>query len=165
MSCTSSRILPTGTLGCTVTTLSISATSMMGAKSLEGLNGKLANNMGLVAKVIPLINKVCPSGADLATKSVPMLVAAPGLYSTTTGLPKLSCNLFAMARAKMSEVPPGVAGTMILIGLLGKGACAQASELCRLASKPITLKTPHKSPRIDFPVESIKKALVCTRAP
>ena len=24
-----------------------------------------------------------------------MLVAAPGLYSTTTGLPKLSCNLFA----------------------------------------------------------------------
>jgi hypothetical protein len=65
----------------------------------------------------------------------------------------------------MSEVPPGVAGTMILIGLLGKGACAHASELCRLASKPITLKNPHKSSRIDFPIESIKKALVCTRAP
>ena len=125
----------------------------MGAKSLVGLKGKLANNKGLVARVIPLINKVWPSGADLATKSVPILVAAPGLYSTTTGLPKLSCNLLAMARAKISEVPPGVAGTMILMGLLGKPDCDQAVTLCRPANKPITYKAPHKRARIGFPVE------------
>ncbi len=50
---------------------------------------------------------VWPSGADLATRSAPMLPLAPARFSTTTGWPRLSESSWLMARAMMSDEPPG----------------------------------------------------------
>jgi hypothetical protein len=42
------------------------------------------------------------------------LVAAPAMFSTTTGLPHLSCSWLATSRARMSVVEPGSDGTTTL---------------------------------------------------
>src|SRR5258708_1653982 len=49
--------------------------------------------------------RVWPSGADLATYSVPTTVPAPGLFSTPTGWPHTSC-IFADTRRPMMSVAP-----------------------------------------------------------
>src|SRR5690349_7235981 len=71
-------------------------------------------------------SSVYPSGGDLATKSAPTFPVAPGLFSTITGWPSADCSPGESARARMSEVPPGGYGTMILIVLVGQ-ACANAA--------------------------------------
>src|SRR3546814_15772748 len=54
---------------------------------------------------------------------------APGLFSTTTDCPQVSDNFLASKRASRSAVPPGVAGTTMLTGLVGKGSvCAPAGS-------------------------------------
>src|SRR5687767_4145487 len=68
--------------------------------------------------MLPITN-VYPSGGDLATRSAPMLPPAPPLFSTTTGCPHASVSLAAMARPKVSAIPPTANGTTILIGLVG----------------------------------------------
>src|SRR5258705_653201 len=60
-----------------------------------------------------------------ATSSTPMWPPPPGLFSTTTGCPHASCSFGAMMRARMSDAPPGVNGTMIREGGLA-GDCAWA---------------------------------------
>ena len=52
-------------------------------------------------------NKVWPSGVDLATKELPMVPLAPGLFSTTTACPKRGANFSAKRRANASVSPPG----------------------------------------------------------
>jgi len=56
----------------------------------------------------------------LATASVPLMLEAPGRFSTVTGWPSASCTLRAVSRAVMSMAPPGGAGTMMRMGLAGK---------------------------------------------
>ena len=51
-------------------------------------------------------SKVWPS-VDLATKSVPVLPLAPGLFSTITVCFNASDSGLLMARAMMSDEPPG----------------------------------------------------------
>ena len=48
-----------------------------------------------------------------------MCGAPPGLFSTMTGWPQLSVSFSPTMRGKISAVPPGASGTMILIGRLG----------------------------------------------
>src|SRR5687767_13565889 len=55
-----------------------------------------------------------------------MLPVAPGLFSTTTGCLYSSESFWPTARARMSEVPPGGYGTMILRGFEGQ-ACPKAA--------------------------------------
>src|SRR5688572_13600637 len=55
-----------------------------------------------------------------------MVPAAPGLFSTTTGCPRISWSAGAMMRAVTSTFPPAENGTMMRIGLDGK-VCAAAA--------------------------------------
>ncbi len=60
-----------------------------------------------------------PSGVDFATKSVPMVVPAPGLLSIITGWPSALDRCGAMIRAVTSFTPPGGKFTTILTGRFG----------------------------------------------
>ena len=51
--------------------------------------------------------------------SLPMIPPAPGLFSTTTGLPSFFCIASARMRAMMSEPPPAPNATIIWIGCFG----------------------------------------------
>src|SRR5688572_2828708 len=48
-----------------------------------------------------------------------MMLAAPGLFSITTDLPRRSCSFCATMRDTMSVVPPGAIGSTNRIGLSG----------------------------------------------
>ncbi len=72
-------------------------------------------------------SRVRPSAGDLATESVPVLPFAPGRFSTITVWPSAFDSGSLIARAMMSDEPPGVYGTMIWIGFDGQaGVCAKA---------------------------------------
>ena len=60
-----------------------------------------------------------PSGAALATASVPITPPAPARFSTTTVWPSAGCSFSAITRAMMSVVPPGGNGTTIRTGRFG----------------------------------------------
>jgi len=62
---------------------------------------------------------VYPSGGAFATNSDPIAWDAPGLFSTTTGLPKRSLSLAPTILAATSVTPPGASGTMMRMGLFG----------------------------------------------
>src|SRR5882762_2932475 len=77
---------------------------------------------------------VWPSGALLATCSVPMLPEAPGRFSTTTGWPRRAPSRSVTARALVSVTPPAAKGTTNRTGRDGKacpepveGSCAKAA--------------------------------------
>ena len=75
---------------------------------------------------------VWPSLA-LATKSLPVLPLAPGLFSTTTVCFSASASGWLMARAMMSDEPPGGYGTMMRTVLLGH-ACACTAQAANKVS-------------------------------
>ena len=64
-----------------------------------------------------------------------MVPPAPALFSTTTGWPSASASPVATSRAVMSTFPPGAKGTMILTGLLGYWANADAARLRASAAR------------------------------
>src|SRR6185436_9383813 len=82
---------------------------------------------------------VWPSGADLATVSVPMLVPAPGLFSTITLEFQSSPSFCAITRPTMSVGPPGGNGTISLTTPLGN-SCACADPAARQNSRTIRSK-------------------------
>ena len=87
---------------------------------LSGSNGSFLKRLGFTVNVVPsTIPSVYPSGAALATTSVPMLPPAPGRFSITNGCLRLSDSLSAMTRATMSDGEPAVDGTTSLIGRFG----------------------------------------------
>jgi hypothetical protein len=53
------------------------------------------------------------------TASMPMVLLAPGRFSTTTGCPHFCRSFSAVMRAMVSTLPPGGTGRMNLIGLDG----------------------------------------------
>jgi hypothetical protein len=65
------------------------------------------------------IRSVCPSGALLATNSVPMLPLAPLRLSTTKGWPRVRAKSCATRRATMSTLPPAGKGTTTRTGRSG----------------------------------------------
>ncbi len=62
-----------------------------------------------------------------------MLPLAPGLLSTITGWPRSSESLAPTVRAVMSEEPPAVNGTMMVIGRLGYDWAKEAVQKARAA--------------------------------
>src|SRR5229473_2063910 len=84
----------------------------------------LRRRLGLMAWALMTQPKVYPSGAALATASVPIIVPAPGLFSTMTGCFHLSESACAITRAATSFEAPAVAGTMKWTGLLGHSAAS-----------------------------------------
>jgi hypothetical protein len=66
------------------------------------------------------ISSVCPSGADFATSTTPILPFAPGRFSTTTGWPSVSWSFAPSARPIWSAAPPGGKFTTMRSDLAGK---------------------------------------------
>ena len=62
---------------------------------------------------------VWPSGGACAVDSVPVMVPAPGWYSTTTGCFNASCSRVPTMCTTMSVPPPGTKGTLTRTGRLG----------------------------------------------
>src|SRR6266850_312483 len=116
----SSFTLATGTDGCTASTCGEYDTITIGEKSFAGSKGMSVYTLGLIDSApTSESSRVVPSGADLATKSAPTLPLAPVRFSTMTGWPQAVVICGPIARARMSEVPPGAKGTTMRIGLLG----------------------------------------------
>src|ERR1700675_1911207 len=71
--------------------------------------------------------RIYPSGAALATRSVPIRPAAPGWFSTTIAWPMFSDMRWARIRAALSTALAAASGTIIWIARLGYD-CAVAAE-------------------------------------
>src|SRR5919108_3469292 len=71
---------------------------------------------------------VWPSGAARATSAAPTLPAAPGLFSTSTGLPSETVSFSERMRPMRSSGPPAVNGLTSLTGFDGKACAAACSE-------------------------------------
>jgi hypothetical protein len=65
------------------------------------------------------ISSTYPSGAALATALAPMMVPAPGRFSTTKLLPSRCSSFCPSRRASMSVLPAGVNGTTMVTGCFG----------------------------------------------
>lgn len=97
---------------------------------VAGLEWQPFVDVRLTMKMVSMpISTVWPSGALRATCAVPMLPAAPGLFSTTTGCLKLLQHLGDRARDHVRRA----AGQLLtkVIGLVGK-PCALAALATRL---------------------------------
>src|SRR5689334_21326830 len=57
---------------------------------------------------------------------MPMLPAAPALFSTITGCPHFSESFCPTTRGARSATPPAGKGTMIRTGFVGHASCAGA---------------------------------------
>src|SRR3954453_10620590 len=68
-----------------------------------------------------------------------MLPPAPPLFSTNTEPPSTCCISAAIMRAEMSEGPPGVLATTILIGRSGKAANAELIRRKVDAARPAAI--------------------------
>jgi len=104
-------------------TTSISGTTCVcttGSKLLSGSNGSFLYMLGLMAWLLATRASMWPSGAALATASVPMMPVAPGLLSMTTAWPQASVSFCPTRRAVMSMAPPGDAGMTMVIDFFGK---------------------------------------------
>src|SRR5215467_12982271 len=109
--------------------------------SLRGSYGKFANSNVLMASGPPMLTpSVEPSGAALATASVPTLPLAPGLFSTTNALAGyFCCRPSATRRAMMSGVDPGPKGTTIRTVFAGQ-SCADAEVAAASTNKKAPIK-------------------------
>ena len=117
----------TGSEGCTTSTFGITATCVIGAKSVSGLYGRFLYRLALIVRPFAAISMVYPSPSAFAVASAAMLPLAPARLSTTTGCCSASVSFCATTRAMMSVEPPAANPTMKRSGRLGKGAvCAKA---------------------------------------
>src|SRR5258708_8804049 len=142
-----------GTEGC-ATRISVASPSLVtGAKSRKVSNGIFANTWGLIT-IVPSkpSTRVGPSGALLATCSVPMLPEAPGRFSTTTGWPRRAPSRSATVRALVSVTPPAAKGTTSRTGRDGKarpepakGSCAKAAWAATSARTAVSTIDPGTS--------------------
>ena len=102
-----------GTEGLATSTDDVWATNATGVKSPTGSKGREADSAALVECALDATRSVCPSGDALATVSVPILLAAPGLFSITTGRPSAAAIRSPTTRPRASTRPPGGQGTTI----------------------------------------------------
>jgi hypothetical protein len=87
------------------------ATRATGAKSVVTSNGtSLFSHLEIVAE-LSISSSVWPSGAALATDSVPTVPPAPVRFSTTTFCLSRSCSFSATSRPIASTPPPAAIGT------------------------------------------------------
>ena len=72
-----------------------------------------------MVSVLAVINSVYPSGAERPAASMPIMLPAPGRFSTKNCWPIDCDKCCASTRAEMSVPPPGADGTMIFTGREG----------------------------------------------
>src|SRR6516162_41312 len=118
------------TEGCTASSVGVTPTCPIGAKSRTGSYGIFLYNPGLMACVDTVaISKVYPSGDAFATTSAPMLPPAPVLFSATNCCPSSSPIFAPMRRATTSVGPPAAKGTTMRIGFDGYPTSAFTAAL------------------------------------
>src|SRR5216117_2031432 len=124
-SATSSATEPTPSDGCAASSTGWRESCVTGRKSRRGSKPRLEYRCGAV--VIPSVptSIVYPSGALLATYSMPIWPAAPVRFSTMPAWPKTCLSRSATGRVAMSVEPPAGKGTIHRIGFDGHG-CASA---------------------------------------
>src|SRR5262245_53035584 len=116
------------TEGCTASSVGVTPTCPIGAKSRTGSYGMFLYNPGLIACVDTVaISNVYPSGEAFATTSAPILPPAPVRFSTTNCCPSSSPIFAPMRRATMSVGPPAAKGTTMRIGFDGYASPAVAA--------------------------------------
>ena len=81
-----------------------------------------------------------------------MLPAAPALFSTTTGCPRLAVSCSVTRRAVKSVVPPGALGTISVMGRSGYLPCA------------IALPVTAQSARVVASIERVSRFIVVSMA-
>ena len=97
----------TGSCGWTTSVSWLAAICTTGAKLFTGSNGSFGVSAGVVAKEVAVISRTWPSGAALATKSLPMMPVAPARLSMTTLNFRRSASRGPSVRAAMSAPVPG----------------------------------------------------------
>src|ERR1039458_5642352 len=121
--------------GCVASTFGAVPINITGSRSLVVSKGRLNRN-GLTAWVSNTNSQVLPSGGDFATRPVPTLPDAPGLFSLLKGALSLCCRPGWTMRAMGSVVPPGGKGTMILMMPEGQVCACAASCAAKGAAMP-----------------------------
>jgi hypothetical protein len=76
-----------------------------GTKSVSILNDALGRRAGTAAIGAVTESSVYPSAGCLSASTTPIVITAPGLFSTTTFQPSPSDSAVAMMRARMSGGP------------------------------------------------------------
>src|ERR1041385_1379431 len=95
---------------------------MSGAKSTSYLNDALGRRAFVTATGAVTEKIVWPSAGCLSTSMAPMLVRAPGLFSTITFQPSLSDRALAIIRARISGGVEAEFGTTMRMTFDGKSA-------------------------------------------
>src|SRR5438045_9543396 len=67
------------------------------------------------------------------------MLLAPGLFSMMIGWPSLSSSPLATSRVTESVIPPGVYGTIHLMGLFGYAGCPHAEPASASAAAAATM--------------------------
>src|SRR5882757_3692457 len=135
----------------------MSATVEIGWKSFNGSNGCFSPSAALVASVVVPSRSVWPSGLDLATTSMPMMVLPPPRFSTMTCWPRSAPNFSATTRPAVSVAPPGMYGTTILICWVGQ-VWARTAEAPTMVQPALAASTVRRlsmiPPRLQLPAGS-----------
>src|SRR5215831_12557855 len=98
------------------------------------------------------ICSVYPSGLERAISSIARMPKAPGLFSITTGWPRIGRMCSPTMRMTISVALPGPNGTTTLIGFEGYLSCAATST-------PLTAKTSRNSRPKRFIAYSVSAVL------
>src|SRR5262245_51562359 len=99
-----------------------------------------------------LANRVYPSGFARATRSAPILPAAPLMFSMTTGWLQLRLTMSPTILATKSAVPPAGNGTMIATVAEGNDSApwVRTLEVMTTPTDTIAAKVASRALRIDF---------------
>src|SRR5215813_592024 len=129
----------TGTEGWTASTNGARAIIAAGTNAPAGSKGNLMRVATAPGYDEVAFSNRYPSGSELATYSAPIMLAAPGRFSTTMLRPHISLRPLATPRLRMSAEPPAANGTTIVTFLAGYGTsaawpCANAHAVAATAT-------------------------------
>src|ERR1700730_14459985 len=100
--------LPAGRSLLTTSTSGMRATPATGAMLFAKSNGSDGSNEALIAFAVEVSSSVCPSGGEAITAWVPILLPAPGLFSTMKGWPSRSDRRWQTKREHVGGAARGV---------------------------------------------------------
>src|SRR5262245_20920635 len=116
---TRSVIERAGDLALTTTTFGTAPTKPIDARSLRSYAALRVKLSAIVSVALVPSRMVWPSGALLATARAPMVLPAPPRLSIRIGCLRASLSRSEIARAITLVLPPGVNGTISVIGFEG----------------------------------------------
>ena len=132
-----------GKAGFTATTCGSVTASETARRSTAGSKGRLRFRLGAVARAPSLTSTVRPSGAALATASLPRTPPAPERFSISTAWPSSGPTCAAISRAITSVLPPGGQGTtqrMARASCAGAGMASAAPNSARRLARQVVLQ-------------------------